>query len=396
METVKETGSGEGSAPNRPVPIFDLSRQYSKIGPELVEAARGVFETQHYILGGAVKNFEEAAAKALGANHAVGASSGTDALWLALAACGIGKGDAVVTTPFSFFATVSSILRAEATPVLADIDPETFNLSPTSVEKTLKSSTAKIRGVMPVHLYGQCADWDKFEEIKKVHKLALIEDAAQAWGSTWNGRFAGTLGDIAAFSFYPTKNLSACGDAGMISTNSDELAERAQMLRVHGMRRRYYHDEIGWNCRLDGIQGAVLLVKLKYVAEWNERRKQLAANYLSLFTKAGITENSIYPTHGVVLPHVRPEAGHAWHQYVIRVKKRDALRQFLFERKIGSEVYYPVPLHMQECLKDLGYKPGDLPESERAAQEVLALPIFPELETEEQEIVVAAICDFLS
>lgn len=385
--------------PLRPVPILDFSRQHAKIGPEILEAIRVVFETQHFILGEAVTSFEEAAASALEVSHAVGCSSGTDALWLALAAAEIRQGDAVITTPFSFFATVSAILRAGAQPILADIDPATFNLSPSAVESLLVGHPhPRIRAVMPVHLYGQCVDWDRFEDLKKRFGVLLIEDAAQAWGAKWKNRLAGSLGDAAAFSFYPTKNLSASGDAGMVTAMDPDLAERTRMLRTHGMRRRYYHDEIGWNCRLDSLQAAVLLVKLKYIQEWNERRRALAANYHRLFAEHGLAEQKhlLYPEQGVVLPQERPETHHVWHQYVIRVHRRDALRQFLTERKIGSEIYYPVPLHLQECLQNLGYKPGDFPESERAAAEVLALPIFPELLEEEQEIVVAAIKDFLS
>lgn len=373
--------------------MLDFSRQYAQIGPEVLEAVRAVFETQHFILGEPVTAFEQAAAAFLSAGHAVGCSSGTDALWLALAAAKIGEGDAVITTPFSFFATVSSILRAGARPLLADIDPATFNLSPSAVETILTGGIhPRIRAVMPVHLYGQCANWDQLEVLKHRFGVLLIEDAAQAWGAKWKGRSAGALGDAAAFSFYPTKNLSASGDAGMVTTNDADLGERLRMLRGHGMRRRYYHDEIGWNCRLDSLQAAVLLVKLKYIQEWNDRRRTLAANYHRLFTANGLAdEGRLYPEHGVILPQEQPEAHHVWHQYVIRVRERDRLRQFLTDRKIGSEIYYPVPLHLQDCLKDLGYKPGDFPESERAAAEVLALPLFPELKEEEQEIVVEAI-----
>lgn len=398
MEILKADSAGKAAQPLHPVPMLDFSRQYAVIGPEVLEAVRAVFETQHFILGEPVTEFEKAAASFLHVSGAVGCSSGTDALWLALAATKIGEGDAVITTPFSFFATVSSIIRVGARPILADIDPVTFNLSASAAASLLSGGThSRIRAVLPVHLYGQCADWDQMEELKSRFGVLLIEDAAQAWGSKWKDRAAGALGDAATFSFYPTKNLSASGDAGMVTTNDPNIAERLRMLRGHGMRKRYYHDEIGWNCRLDSIQAAVLLVKLKYIEKWNERRRELAANYNRLFAKHGLAEpGQVYPEHGVVLPYERPEAHHIWHQYVIRTKKRDQLRQFLAERKIGSEIYYPVPLHLQECLKDLGYKPGDFPESERAAAEVLALPIFPELKEEEQEIVVEAIKEFLS
>jgi dTDP-4-amino-4,6-dideoxygalactose transaminase len=397
VEILQDTPSGREIKSPRPVPLLDFSRQYAKIGPEILKAIQAVFESQHFILGETVAAFEDAASVALAAKHAIGCSSGTDALWLALAAAQVGPGDAVLTTPFSFFSTVSSILRAGAQPILADIDPETFNLSPASVEEVFAQKLhPRIRAVMPVHLYGQCADWDQMEDLKSRFGYLLIEDAAQAWGAKWKGRFAGSLGDAAAFSFYPTKNLSASGDAGMVTVNDSILAERVRMLRSHGMRRRYYHDEVGWNSRLDSLQAAVLLVKLKYIEEWNERRRALAMNYHRLFEQHGLAERGHrYPKHGVILPQAKQEAHHVWHQYVIRVRRRDALRQFLTERKIGSEIYYPVPLHLQDCLKNLGYKLGDFPESERAATEVLALPIFPELEEEEQEIVVSAIKDFL-
>jgi dTDP-4-amino-4,6-dideoxygalactose transaminase len=377
--------------------MLDLKRQYRPLHQELLNALGHVLETQQFILGEPVAVFEKAAAENLGVAHAIGCSSGTDALWLALASAGIGPGKAVVTTPFSFFASVSSILRAGATALLADIDPATFNLSPTAVEAVLDSEQGKsVRAILPVHLYGQCADFTAFSRIGKQRGLTLIEDAAQAWGAEWQGVKAGALGDLGAFSFYPTKNLSAAGDAGLVTTNSDNLAERARMLRLHGMRRRYFHDEIGWNTRMDGFQGAVLSVKLKYIAGWNEARRAVAALYDSLFAAAGLAEAGPYPVHGVVLPHVAKGSLHACHQYVIRTKRRDQLREFLAARKIGSEIYYPVPLHMQEALKCLGYSEGDFPEAERAAHEVLALPIFAELREDEQQTVVNAIAEFLS
>lgn len=377
--------------------MLDLQRQYQPIQKELQAVLGHVLETRQFILGEHVSGFERAAAGQLGVAHALGCSSGTDALWLALAAAGIGAGSAVITTPFSFFASVSSILRAGANAVLADIDPGTFNLSPSAVETVLDGPRGKdVHAVLPVHLYGQCADWTSFAKIGRERSLKLIEDAAQAWGSEWDGRKVGGLGDIAAFSFYPTKNLSAAGDAGMVTTNSDELAERVAMLRQHGMRRRYYHDEIGWNTRMDGFQGAILEVKLKYIDGWNHARHTVARRYHALFHAAGLVEAGPYPSHGVVLPHEVHGSKHVWHQYVIRTCRRDALRAFLTERKIGSQIYYPVPLHLQEALKGLAYKEGDFPESERAAREVLALPIFPELREDEQDTVVGAIAEFLS
>jgi dTDP-4-amino-4,6-dideoxygalactose transaminase len=375
--------------------MLDLERQYQPLQKELVEALGHVLETQQFILGEHVAAFEKAAAGQLGLAHALGCSSGTDALWLALAAVGVGPGNAVVTTPFSFFASVSAILRAGGTALLADIDPATFNLAPAAVEAVLEGPQGKsVSAILPVHLYGQVADF--FPRFGREHGVKVIEDAAQAWGAEWGGVKAGGLGDIAAFSFYPTKNLSAAGDAGMVTTNSPELAERVKMLRQHGMRRRYYHDELGWNTRMDGFQGAVLGVKLRYIEGWNQLRRTVARRYHALFHAAGLAEAGAYPVHGVVLPHEVAGSRHVWHQYVIRTRRRDALRDFLAMRQIGSEIYYPLPLHMQEALKSLGYAEGSFPEAERAAREVLALPIFPELREDEQQTVVDAIAEFLS
>ena len=377
--------------------MLDLKRQHEAIHGELLEAVKHVLETQQFILGERVAAFEKAAAEHLGVVHSVGCSSGTDALWLALVAAGIGPGTSVVTTPFSFFASVSAILRAGATAVLADIEPVSFNLSPAAVEAVLDGPRGRgVRALLPVHLYGQCAEWSAFARLGRERGLTLIEDAAQAWGAEWQGGKAGGLGDAAAFSFYPTKNLSAAGDAGMVATRSDALAERARALRQHGMRRRYFHDEVGWNARMDGFQGAILLVKLKYVEKWNEGRRRLAERYHALFAKAGLVETGPYPQHGVVLPRELAGRRHVWHQYAIRVERRDALREFLAGRRIGSEIFYPVPLHLQEALKGLEYVEGDFPEAERAAREVLALPIFPELRPDEQQRVVEVIAEFYS
>jgi dTDP-4-amino-4,6-dideoxygalactose transaminase len=377
--------------------MLDLKRQYQPLHAELMEAVGHVLETQHFILGEQVAEFEHSAAAKLGVAHALGCSSGTDALWLALAAAGVGPGTAVVTTPFSFFASVSAILRSQGKAILADIDPATFNLSAPAVERLLDGPQGKgVAVVLPVHLYGQCADWTAFSKLAKQRGLKLVEDAAQAWGAEWEGVKAGALGDIAAFSFYPTKNLSAAGDAGMVATNSAELAERVTMLRQHGMRRRYYHDEIGWNTRMDGFQGAVLQVKLRYIDMWTQLRRTVARRYHALFHAAGLAETGPYSAHGVVLPHEVPGSRHVWHQYVIRTSRRDALRDFLTARRIGSEIYYPVPLHRQDALQSLGYGEGSFPEAERAAREFLALPMFAELREDEQQTVVNAIAEFLS
>jgi dTDP-4-amino-4,6-dideoxygalactose transaminase len=378
----------------QPVQMLDFSRQFARIGPELLDAIEAVCTSQRFILGPQVDSFEKAAAAACAAPHAIGCASGTDAIWLALAAANIGPGDAVITTPFSFFASVSAILRCGAQPLLADIDPATFNLSAAATEEVLLSHTGtKIKAILPVHLYGQCADWDAFTCLKQKHEdLLLIEDAAQAFGATWKGIPAGALGDAAAFSFYPTKNLSAMGDAGLVTTLSAGIDDHARVLRSHGMRRRYYHDEIGWNSRLDSLQAAILEVKLRYLPQWNQQRRDHAARYDQLFQDAGLTGSSI--EEGIVLPYTDSRAGHIFHQYVIRAPRRDELRQYLTDRKIGSEIYYPVPLHQQISLAGLGYQQGDFPVSEAAAYEVLALPMYPELRDDEQQTVVDTIASF--
>ncbi len=373
------------------VPMLDFSREFAQIREEVLAAITAVCESQRFILGPAVTRFEEAAAAACDVPFAIGCASGTDALWLSLAALKIGAGDAVVTTPFSFFATVSSILRVGAKPVLADIDEGTFNLSAAAVEGVLAAGGEPVAGVMPVHLYGQCADMTAFTSLSGEHGLKIVEDAAQAFGASWEGVKAGALGDAAAFSFYPTKNLAAFGDAGMVTTRDPVTAERAKMLRAHGMRRRYFHDEVGWNSRLDTLQAAVLEVKLRRVEAGNARRRELAALYNERFTDAGLVGTT---AEGVVLPFTDPRAEHVFHQYVIRAPRRDALREYLTAHSIGSEVYYPQPLHLQESLRFLGYKKGDFPVSERAADEVLALPMYPELRVEELESVVEAVRRF--
>jgi dTDP-4-amino-4,6-dideoxygalactose transaminase len=393
--------------------MLDFSRQYATLRLEILEAITGVCDSQHFILGPQLAAFEAAAAVVCASLFAVGCASGTDALWLALAAAGIGDSnaaihtgtqpDAVITTPFSFFASASSILRAGARLLFADIDPRTFNLSPSSVDECLRGPygttvQAKIKAILPVHLFGQCADWDGFTALQRDHTgLLLIEDAAQAFGAAWTlpggiARPAGSLGDAAAFSFYPTKNLAAFGDAGMVTASSLEIDRRARSLRAHGMTRRYFHDQVGWNSRLDELQASVLNVKLRYIVQWNQQRRDRAARYDQLFREAGLAGNST--ADGVVLPWIDPRATPVFHQYVIRAPRRDALRDYLAALQIGSEIYYPVPIHLQAALKDLGYKPGDFPHAECAAAEVLALPLYPELRDDEQQTVVAAIRDY--
>jgi dTDP-4-amino-4,6-dideoxygalactose transaminase len=391
--------------------MLDFTRQFAPLRQEILDAIARVCDSQHFILGPQGASFEAAAAIACDARFAIGCASGSDALWLALAACGIGDStsstrstaqpDAVITTPFSFFATASAILRAGARPVFADIDPRTFNLSPESVAEILNSREGKnVKAILPVHLYGQCADWDGFTALQRDHPgLLLIEDAAQAFGATWNGIPAGSLGDAAAFSFYPTKNLAAFGDAGLVTTSCAEIERRVRSLRAHGMTRRYYHDEVGANSRLDELQAAVLNVKLRHLAEWNQQRRERAARYDQLFREAGLAVEStqdgiVLSDTGVVIPYSDPRATPVFHQYVIRAPRRDALRAHLTAHKIGSEIFYPVPIHLQDALKDLGYKPGDFPHAERAAAEVLALPLYPELRDDEQQTVVEAIRAF--
>jgi dTDP-4-amino-4,6-dideoxygalactose transaminase len=378
------------------VPMLDLSRQYAAIRGEVLAAVTRVCDSQRYILGEEVALFEREFASLCGTAESVGCASGTDGLWLALAASGIGPGDAVMTTPFSFFATASSILRAGARPVFADIDPETLNLDAASCQRKLQTSIAGVRALMPVHLYGQCADMDRLEALAAGFKLKVIEDAAQAVGATWNGRRAGSLGAAAAFSFYPTKNLSAFGDAGAVTTQDAGLAEHMRSLRNHGGKQRYYHDEIGWNSRLDSIQAAVLRVKMPYLHKWNDARRERARAYGRLLSSAGLTRTGANAPAPVKLLKTLPGAHHIYHQYVIRVRDRDKLRAFLAERGVGSEIYYPIPLHLQKCFGYLGYAPGDLPESEQAAQDVLALPVFAELEEDEQRYVVEVIAEFYS
>jgi len=378
------------------VPMLDLQRQYVQIRAEVLAAIENVCASQHYILGAEVEALEREIAGFCGAREAVGCASGTDALWLAISAAGVQPGDQVLTTPFSFFASASAIARTGARPVFADIDPATFNLDPAQVETFLRSSPHdKMRALLPVHLYGQCAEMDRLQELAREFRLSVIEDAAQAIGARWGAQSAGSMGASAAFSFYPTKNLSAYGDAGLVSTNDPQMAAHMRRLRNHGSPRRYVHEEFGWNSRLDAIQAAVLRVKLKYITEWNNARRERAARYDRLFAAAGLAAGSSAEDSGPIrLPQTSRKAHHVFHQYVVRTYRRDELREFLTARKIGTEIYYPIPLHLQPCFVYLGYLEGDFPEAERAAKEVLALPMFPELTEDEQEWVVKSIADF--
>ena len=375
------------------VPLLDLSRQYLAIREKVLAAVERVCASQHFILGAEVEALERDLARFVGVAAAVGCASGTDALWLALLAAGVQPSDQVITTPFSFFASSSAIVRAGARPLMVDIDPATLNIDPAQVEAKLRTSR-DIRAILPVHLYGQCADMDALSRLAEEFKVPIVEDAAQAIGARWRNQHAGSLGLVAAFSFYPTKNLSAYGEAGAVTTQDRELAERMQRLRNHGSPKRYHHEEFGWNSRLDAIQAAILRVKLPYVEEWNKQRRERAARYDYRLANAGLTSSAgnspIQPLSS------SPYAHHVYHQYVIRARDRDPLRNFLSERNIGNEVYYPIPLHLQPCFAYLGYQEGDLPEAERAAREVLAIPMFPELTDDEPSSVVESIAEFYS
>jgi len=415
------------------VPLLDLQRQYAGIREEVLAAIERVCSSQQFILGREVEELEGEVAQWLGVEAAVGCASGTDALWLAQAVAGIRPGDKVLTTAFSFWATASSIVRLGAYPIFVDVNDKTLNLDPLQLRRTLERHPDLVPGpkhknapharptaveasrtaVLPVHLYGQCADMASLNAMAEEYGLVVIEDAAQAFGAKWNKRSAGSIGVSAAFSFYPTKNLSAYGEAGLLTTNNLQMAEQARRLRNHGSTEKYVHTELGWNARLDAIQAAVLRVKLKRIEHWNQTRRERADVYDRLFAKAGFwsleqetrarnaqesqTGELSQPAHSPIERLERsPEAFHVFHQYVIRARDRENLRRFLGTRGVGTEVYYPVPLHLQPVFAYLGYKEGDLPESERAAKEVLALPMFPELTEDEQKFVVAAIAEFYS
>ncbi len=365
------------------VPLVDLHAQYAPLREEILAAIARVADRQRFILGEEVAAFEREVAAYLGVRHAIGVSSGTDALLVSLMALGIGAGDEVVTTTFSFFATAGAIVRVGATPRFVDIDPATFNLDPAAVERAL---TPRTRAILPVHLFGLCADMDPMLDVAARRGLPVIEDACQAIGARYRGRLAGTMGALGCFSFFPSKNLNAFGDAGLVVTNDDELAVRVRRLRVHGMEPKYYHHDVGGNFRLDEIQAAVLRVKLPHLERWTEGRRANAARYAQLFAEAGV--------RGLRLPVEPPECRHVYHQYVVRARRRDALRAHLADVGIATEVYYPVPLHLQDCFAELGYGPGDGPHAEAAAREVLALPMYPELTEAQQRFVVSAVRAF--
>ncbi len=379
--------SSEGTTPRQRVPFVDLSFQHQPILDELQQAVSRVFQSNAFVLGEEVQRFEEHFAEYCDSRFAVGCASGTDALILSLMALDIGPGDEVITTPFSFFATASCIARVGATPVFADIEPSSFNLDPRSVEERL---TPRTRAIIPVHLFGQCADMEPLWRIAVRNGLSIVEDACQAVGAEYRGRRAGVLGTLGCFSFFPTKNLGGAGDGGAVTADDADLAERLRRLRVHGDTGGYTHVELGINSRLDALQAAVLDVKLRHLEKWTAARQQNARRYGELFRKYGLLDV-------VELPTVGPERRHVFNQYCIRVKAglRDRLLSELRKRGVGCAVYYPKPLHLQKCFAHLGYRPGDLPEAEKAAAEVLALPVFPGLTAEQQETVVRTIAEVL-
>jgi dTDP-4-amino-4,6-dideoxygalactose transaminase len=381
------------------VPLLDLKPQYQALKPQLDAALLRVSESQHFILGPEVKALEAATAAYSGCKYGIGISSGTDALLIALMALGIGAGDEVITSPYTFFATAGTIARVGARPAFVDIDADTFNISPAAIEKFIDSQCVsrdgglfnratggRIRSVMPVHLYGQVADMTRIAAIASRHGLTIIEDAAQAIGSAdAQGRRACSIGDIGCLSFFPTKNLGAFGDAGMVVTNDSALAERLEILRVHGGKPKYFHKLIGGNFRLDEIQAAVLNVKLPHLDAWSAARQRNAAYYDAAFKRAGLGASIVTP------PPAPAGARHIYNQYCIRTTRRDELRTWLGQHDVGTEIYYPLSLHMQECFAYLGHKPGDFPESLRASSESLALPIYPELTEPQLQYVVDTI-----
>jgi dTDP-4-amino-4,6-dideoxygalactose transaminase len=371
------------------VPLLDLKQQHSALREELRAALGRVLDSQQFILGEDVRLLEAELARYTGAGYAVGCGSGSDALLLALLALDVGAGCEVVTTPFTFFATAGAVVRAGARPVFVDIEPRTYNLDPARLDEVI---TGRTRALLPVHLYGQCAEMDELLRVAGERSLRVIEDAAQAIGALdAAGRSAGAVGDAGCFSFYPTKNLGAAGEAGLVTTNDDATAERLRRLRVHGGATEYHHDEVGFNSRLDTFQAAVLRVKLPHLDAWSDARRERADTYTRLINDAGLAEF-------ITPPYVLPGARHIFHQYVVRVPgaRRDALLEHLKANGVGTKVYYPVPLHLQPCFAELGYREGDFPASERAARETLALPMFPELTRAQQEYVVETLRRFFA
>jgi dTDP-4-amino-4,6-dideoxygalactose transaminase len=377
------------------VPLLDLKKQFETIKPAVMAVTEEIFDSQQFILGPKVQELEEKVAAYCQCRFAVGVSSGTDALLVSLMSAGIGTGDLVITTPYTFFATVGSIARVGAAPIFVDIDPDTYNMDPSKLEAALsamdKGRRSRPKAIMPIHLFGQCADMEPILDMAKAYHLEVIEDAAQAIGSECafrdgSTKRAGAMGDYGCFSFFPSKNLGAFGDGGMVTTNSQHIYEKLSIMRGHGARAKYYHKVIGGNFRLDALQAAILIVKLDRLDEWTEKRQRNAALYRKLFGEADLSE--------VILPLEKGKR-HIYNQFSIRVKEqREELRAFLKAHGVGTEVYYPLPLHEQECFRYLGYKANDFPVSEKAARECLALPIFPELSPEQIKYVVDKISEF--
>jgi len=367
--------------------FLDLRAQFATIRDEVMQAVNQVFESQYFILGPEVKLLEDEVAAKLGSKFAVGCASGTDALILSLLAAGIGDGDEVITTPFSFIATAGSIAYVGAKPLFVDIDPVTYNINSALLETAI---TPKTRAIMPVHLFGLPADMDPILAIARAHKLVIIEDAAQAIGSRYAGRFTGTFGEYGCFSFFPSKNLGGAGDGGMITTDDPAIAERLQMLRVHGSKKKYFHEMIGTNSRLHALQAAVLRVKLRHLHAWQQGRQNRADRYRRLFEAAGLSPFITAP------PRPPAKFEHVYNQFTIRSTRRDDLKAFLQTAGVPSEIYYPLCIHLQKAFAYLGHAPGDFPESEKASTEVLSLPVYPELPDAQQDRVVQAIADFRS
>jgi dTDP-4-amino-4,6-dideoxygalactose transaminase len=365
--------------------FLDLKAQFATIREEVMDAVTRVMESQLFILGKEVAAFEEETAGALGAKYAVGCASGTDALILALLAAGIGRGDEVITTPFSFVATAGAIAWIGAKPVFVDIAPGTFNIDPKLIEKAI---TPRTRAIMPVHLFGLAADMDAIVELAATRGLVVVEDAAQAIGAKYKNRFVGTMGEFGCFSFFPSKNLGGVGDGGLITTGDAGLAEKLRLLRMHGSKQKYHHDVLGTNSRLDALQAAVLRVKLRHLAKWTVGRQGRAARYRELFGAAKVGEFVTVP----MAPSAEYE--HVFNQFTIRVSRRDALREYLRMKGIPSDVYYPIPLHLQPAFTGLGYRDGEFPHSEAASREVISLPVYAELADEKQDVIVAAVAEF--
>lgn len=382
--TVTAGASESAAAAVNAVPLLDLKEQYRSLKQEVDAAIKRVVDSQMFILGPEVESLEKEIAAYCGCSHAVGVSSGTDALLAAFMAYGIGPGHEVITSPFTFFATVGSIVRVGATPIFVDIDPDTFNMDPAAVRKAITSRT---KAIMPVHLFGQCVDMDPILDVAAEYGLVVIEDAAQAIGASYKDRPAGGMGQVGCFSFFPSKNLGAFGDGGIVTTNDHDLAERIKVLRNQGMQPKYHHAVVGGNFRLDALQAAVLRVKLTRLEEWIDLRRANADFYNRGFEQAGLAGAE------VVTPQVRFER-HVFNQYVLKVRGRDALREYLTENRVGTEIYYPKPVHLQECMHAFGFRDGDFPASEEAAGCVLALPVYPELTVAAKEYVVSTIGRF--